>query len=215
MAQIFSQRARFGEKIILITCQIDDFWRNKFSKELEENITQLISDKKHGFSFPWSKIYTKNFAETPGLRYANDRFPMQHMGIFRMSSEENLFWLGWKPTPAGVILEGTQEFKILDVHFKNTAYQYDNWFFNRQHFNNKLKNHCEWGPHSLKSPGEAFIKKILGKAKAYGARYVDLSFHPQEVQALIRDHLTPDYLGWDFFKVCIPTISIRTPAQEE
>ena len=197
-----SKRATSGQNLIMITCQIDDFWPVKFSVEMEKAIAYLISEKKDGFTFPWTKVYTKNVTEQTGARYQHDMMPIRHMGIFRMCLEENLFWTGWLPSQTGILISGSKkDFDILPVLFKNTAYQYDNWFFTREHFDNKLKNHCEWGPHNLKSPLEAFHKKMSSKAKLYNAEIVKVTSHPPEIQELIESKLTEDHLGWSFFGV--------------
>lgn len=202
--RIRTEDALSGNKSILITCQIDDFWPEEFGKELEQTLHTMVDNKLDGFSLPWTKVYTKDYAETTGFRHQVDRAKICQFGIYRYDIDDDCVWHRFETNESGMEIHGMRSFKLLVRNFKNTALQYDNWFFTKDRFMDKVQNHCEWSDLNIMSPESAFETKMFTKAKIYGTKLVDRSYHPPRIVKMIDTHLNKNHLGWNFFGVLAP-----------
>lgn len=204
--QICSERAEKGEKLILITPVIEDFWTIEFSKELKNAIQILIKEKKDGFPFPFTKIYTKDIAETIKARYLYEhQGSMLHLGIHRYDKSDKSIWRGYeyKKPLNGMIqgIKGDREFNLLNAFniFSTTALQYDNWFFTKDIMEQKIKSHIEWNCYGFKDIYIAMEKKLTRKMNSYKVRKIDYDFHPPEIKKLISDNLKNHHQGYDLY----------------
>jgi len=188
-------RAIKGEKIIYILLGVEDIISDSFAIELEKNIEIMIDKKIDMDIMPWRKAITKKMSE---IKFSRRGFGNIGHCILRFDKKDDALWEGYVSKNRNITFKHVKRKPVLKkLNYSSGFTNLDNWFFTKDNFYNKCKNHVEWGYETIE---EGFNKKIKSKiSRASKISYSD--FFEKEIIDLIEKNLKEHHLGFDFFKL--------------